>query len=807
MLCHHGGMAYLGNLSRHFHRNGSGAVGRSVGAAAPLAWSPPATVAESMDRSYAAHRAASNRRDQRTNRAWPGPGPEDMSKQEWLRFADHLHRCADDAGIIAIEALPAVCDGEPWAQRAKELARLAGWVEVLGFLVRGGATKGVVKAAVKHLGGRATVAEVAAVTEKTERQVSGAFSACDSLIRVAPRTWAVAPDGYLEFCDALWRNARSNLGRGPVLDEAQLLADLKSDDWNDHLESAAAAAGCMRMSGVLVRDGSARLPRRCCANPSRQAGDQQGDSRQPRLVVGHSGLGRRVLPRTQRRVRAAVEIARRCRQPRWSALCCWRCRAVGSAGVGPGRRIGAGAVGSAVARTPGERQPAAACLRPDRHPSRQRAGAVGVSPLSRRPRRMRQPPPPAHPGAPSDTGRLRAAWIRPRSQRMRPARTHAARAGTISCRLSLWRSPGGCARGAPPIPRSQRRTARQSTLPTRPRSIPEPAEAGAPSTAISPSADGAASVASRPRRPLWRSSRAVRVHRRETVASPCSPYRRHYQPALRSPGPPRGVWHQSSASGVCPGSSGRRRIGWRYCEMPNTDTHGQPLDIEACWPPGSPAVRDLIEVIASHPSYEVRRRIAEACSASPDLLRRLAADSDGLVRGYATANPPCPAKLLPQLAQDDEGGVRFAVACRDDCPAEILESLRATGLLAGPRRPDRYLVGRIRLGREARALGHAQRALGAVALHPSARPPTIDGSASAAIALRNARRHGPQRCLRGGTGTAPLVASVLRADASQRPRRRRVWLFGLRPRHAVASGREPHAASRRAHLPTPGPTR
>ena len=256
MVCHHGVMAYLGNLSRHFRRNGGAAVGRSVAAAAPLAWSPPATVAESMDRSYAAHRAASNRRDQRTNRAWPGPGPEDMSKQEWLRFADHLHRCADDAGIIAIEALPAVCDGEPWAQRTKELARLAGWVEVLGFLVRGGATKGVVKAAVKHLGGRATVAEVAAVTEKTERQVSGAFSACDSLIRVAPRTWAVAPDGYLEFCDALWCNARSNFGRGPVLDEARLLADLKSDDWNDHLESVAAAAGCMRMSGVLLRDGS-----------------------------------------------------------------------------------------------------------------------------------------------------------------------------------------------------------------------------------------------------------------------------------------------------------------------------------------------------------------------------------------------------------------------------------------------------------------------------------------------------------------------------------------------------------------------
>ena len=251
MSWHHGVMAYLANLSRRFHRNGGAAVGRSDAAAAPLAWSPPATVAESRDRSYAAHGAASHRRGKRTNRAWPGPGPEDMSKREWLRFADHLHRCADDAGIIAIEALPAVCDGEPWAERAKELARLAGWVEVLGFLVRGGATKGVVKAAVKHLGGRATVAEVAAVTEKTETQVSGAFSACDSLIRVAPRTWAAAPDGYLEFCDALWRN-----GRGPVLDEARLLADLKSDDWDDHLESVAAAAGCVRVFGVLLRDGS-----------------------------------------------------------------------------------------------------------------------------------------------------------------------------------------------------------------------------------------------------------------------------------------------------------------------------------------------------------------------------------------------------------------------------------------------------------------------------------------------------------------------------------------------------------------------
>ena len=256
MSCHHGVMAHLGNLWRRSNRNCDAAVGRSDAAAAPLAWSPPATVAESMDRSYAAHRAARNRRGKRTNGTWPGPGPGDMSKQEWLRFADRLHRCADDAGIIATEALPAVCDGEPWAQRTKELARLAGWVEVLGVLVRGGATKGVVKAAVKHLGGRATVVEVAAVTGKTETQVSAAFSACDSLIRVAPRTWAVAPDGYLEFCDALCWHAPNESGRVAVLDEARLLADLKADDWDDHLESVAAAAGCVRVFGVLVRDGS-----------------------------------------------------------------------------------------------------------------------------------------------------------------------------------------------------------------------------------------------------------------------------------------------------------------------------------------------------------------------------------------------------------------------------------------------------------------------------------------------------------------------------------------------------------------------
>ena len=115
------------------------------------------------------------------------------------RFVACLDRCADDTGVIDAAALAQACVSEPWANRVDELAEAAGCVRVFGLWARGGTNVAVAKAAVVHFGGQATVGQVAAATGRPAAQIASAFCVCRSLLRVADRTWMVAPEPALDF--------------------------------------------------------------------------------------------------------------------------------------------------------------------------------------------------------------------------------------------------------------------------------------------------------------------------------------------------------------------------------------------------------------------------------------------------------------------------------------------------------------------------------------------------------------------------------------------------------------------------------
>jgi hypothetical protein len=81
------------------------------------------------------------------------------------------------------------------------------------------------------------------------------------------------------------------------------------------------------------------------------------------------------------------------------------------------------------------------------------------------------------------------------------------------------------------------------------------------------------------------------------------------------------------------------------------------------------------DVLVSHKSSAVRRRLAENPRTPPSILAKLAADADPEVRLAVVSNPSTPFSSLVALLKDQSCDVRFGIAEDPGSPEWILYSL------------------------------------------------------------------------------------------------------------------------------------
>ena len=161
-----------------------------------------------------------------------------------------LDDCSDSDGLIDESQLEARCGGEPWADQMEQLAAALGCVRVLGRLCRRDTHLAVAKAAMVHLGGRATPTEAAIATGRSKSRIASAFSASWDILPEGDGTWALAPYGYREFVEAL----RAQHDYCGVVMRDELAVALGYPQWCEQLEALAVKAGCERLFGRLHSD-------------------------------------------------------------------------------------------------------------------------------------------------------------------------------------------------------------------------------------------------------------------------------------------------------------------------------------------------------------------------------------------------------------------------------------------------------------------------------------------------------------------------------------------------------------------------
>ncbi|THJ45001.1 HEAT repeat domain-containing protein [Aeromonas veronii] len=98
-------------------------------------------------------------------------------------------------------------------------------------------------------------------------------------------------------------------------------------------------------------------------------------------------------------------------------------------------------------------------------------------------------------------------------------------------------------------------------------------------------------------------------------------------------------------------------------------------DTRCCVAGNAKCPEELLIQLAQDENPEVRARVAENQSAPVSLLVQLSEDWEDLVREGVAANPSCPIQLLTKLAVDDIGEVRSGAARNPDCPIELLVNL------------------------------------------------------------------------------------------------------------------------------------
>ena len=88
--------------------------------------------------------------------------------------------------------------------------------------------------------------------------------------------------------------------------------------------------------------------------------------------------------------------------------------------------------------------------------------------------------------------------------------------------------------------------------------------------------------------------------------------------------------------------------------------------------PAPLSTAEILEILASDPDTDARRRLARLIATPSDALARLAIDEDAVVRCEVARNPSAPSEILERLAADPEIRVRYAVAAAEALAQQAL---------------------------------------------------------------------------------------------------------------------------------------
>ena len=133
------------------------------------------------------------------------------SRRHWSAHLDPMFadvaaagaELADNVGLINEQHLAAAAVELGWGSTVEEFVQRCGYIRLSGLLALDATPKATAKAAVLHLGGSATVAEVAAETGSTAPQAAAALRLCKpSLRRGSGGVWTVDPTAKSEPYDA-----------------------------------------------------------------------------------------------------------------------------------------------------------------------------------------------------------------------------------------------------------------------------------------------------------------------------------------------------------------------------------------------------------------------------------------------------------------------------------------------------------------------------------------------------------------------------------------------------------------------------
>lgn len=157
---------------------------------------------------------------------------------------------SDDVGLVDMDALAAAAEAHGHQTSPEQLAEVCGLVEVFGRYALTARPAAVVKAALLDLQRPATIAELDTMTGRGPKAVSHAVAETPSIIRVAPKRWAVDTDGVLAEFAAAAADRCDDVG---LIDEASLQAFAAERGWSKHrYDALTAGCGLVRVSNRLA---------------------------------------------------------------------------------------------------------------------------------------------------------------------------------------------------------------------------------------------------------------------------------------------------------------------------------------------------------------------------------------------------------------------------------------------------------------------------------------------------------------------------------------------------------------------------
>ena len=182
------------------------------------------------------------------------PGAAHAATMEALSgFAQTAMRLADDAGLVDEAALAVHHAGPGWYGVVDELAEACGLVRIFGRLAVRDNRTAVAKAALLRLGRAAGPAEVAEMTESSERSTSLAFSTCASIVRAGPKLWTACEQRQrLEFAE----QAADLADDAGLIAEADLVELAESHKWAGDADLLVAGCHLVRVFGHVATQDS-----------------------------------------------------------------------------------------------------------------------------------------------------------------------------------------------------------------------------------------------------------------------------------------------------------------------------------------------------------------------------------------------------------------------------------------------------------------------------------------------------------------------------------------------------------------------